>query len=313
MVEETTKFDEQFINVMFDLQDEAQVSNNYTALLSILHMLEEEHYQSPYDYITKYIFDHDEIDNPDEAVITFTALKELYRQKDGQEGDFICTFLSSIERHIKLAIIQQKYIEKQTKRVNLLNSRISAKLRQTEISMTELEKSMSQMKIDKASIYTDFIAILGIFSALLFGLFVGFDVFKEFVAAMTATAKLSRSLIMGSLLLIGLVSLVFLLFEGIARLTDRNMKSCCKDPFCNHNIYQRYPVFFCSLLILVSTILVSTIVLVMNMEGFLYHSAFFVGAVIIFILLMWVIAGRMIFKPKELIKKESLADKKDRP
>lgn len=296
MVIESSKLEEQFVDIMFVLKDEVAVNTNYNQLITILQVIEKNHSQSPYDYITQYIFEHDEINNPDEAVMTFSALREMYKSKTGNDEDFIYNLLNSIERHIRLAIIQQDYILKQTKEVIRLNDSVNNELVSTKKDMNELRSSIQDMKVDKASVYTDFIAILGIFSALLFGLFVGFDVFKEFVVSMATTAKISRSIIMGSLLLIGLVSLVFLLLEGIAKLTDRNLKSCCKDSICKHNIYQRYPVFFISLLILTSAILIATIVLMLNMHGILYHSSVFIVVIVLLLLALWGISVKMVFQ-----------------
>lgn len=298
MVIESSKLEEQFVDIMFVLKDEVAIHDNYNQLITILQVIEKNHSQSPYDYITQYIFEHDEINNPDEAVMTFSALREMYKSKTGNDEDFIYNLLNSIERHIRLAIIQQDYILKQTKEVIRLNDSVNNELVLTKKDMNELRSSIQDMKVDKASVYTDFIAILGIFSALLFGLFVGFDVFKEFVVSMATTAKISRSIIMGSLLLIGLVSLVFLLLEGIAKLTDRNLKSCCKDSICNHNIYQRYPVFFISLLVLTSAILIATIVLMLNIHGILYHSSVFIVMIVLLLLALWGISVKMVFQKK---------------
>ena len=298
MVIESSKLEEQFVDIMFVLKDEVAIHANYNQLITILQVIEKNHSQSPYDYITQYIFEHDEINNPDEAVMTFSALREMYKSKTGNDEDFIYNLLNSIERHIRLAIIQQDYILKQTKEVIRLNDSVNNELVLTKKDMNELRSSIQDMKVDKASVYTDFIAILGIFSALLFGLFVGFDVFKEFVVSMATTAKISRSIIMGSLLLIGLVSLVFLLLEGIAKLTDRNLKSCCKDSICNHNIYQRYPVFFISLLVLTSAILIATIVLMLNIHGILYHSSVFIVVIVLLLLALWGISVKMVFQKK---------------
>lgn len=302
MVIESSKLEEQFVDIMFVLKDEVAIHANYNQLITILQVIEKNHSQSPYDYITQYIFEHDEINNPDEAVMTFSALREMYKSKTGNDEDFIYNLLNSIERHIRLAIIQQDYILKQTKEVIRLNDSVNNELVLTKKDMNELRSSIQDMKVDKASVYTDFIAILGIFSALLFGLFVGFDVFKEFVVSMATTAKISRSIIMGSLLLIGLVSLVFLLLEGIAKLTDRNLKSCCKDSICNHNIYQRYPVFFISLLVLTSAILIATIVLMLNIHGILYHSSVFIVVIVLLLLALWGISVKMVFQKKPSTK-----------
>lgn len=273
------KLEEKFIETMFEIRDENEIEVNYESLTKILEKINNSHVQSPYDYITQYIFEHDGLDNPDESTIMFEALKTKcldtgFIKKD----DEMDIFLKSIIRHIKLAIIQQNYIEKKTKELLQKTNKIDKKVE-------ESIKEIGNLGLSKSELYTDFIAILGIFSALLFGLFVGFDVFKELIASMSANSKISRSLIMGSLMLLGLSTLIFLLFEGISKLTGRNMKSCCKDTFCKHNIYQRYPVFFISLVILTIIILVSGAAMILNLNGWLYSDSMR-NSIILFILVV---------------------------
>lgn len=58
---ENVKIEEQFINVMFALKNESEVNDNYEALITVLHHMENNHTLSPYDYITQYIFEHDKL------------------------------------------------------------------------------------------------------------------------------------------------------------------------------------------------------------------------------------------------------------
>lgn len=202
---------------------------------------------------------------------------------DSEEKIVYEKYLNKINRHVSLAIIQRKFIAEVSsdaeEKIIGLNGKIedtTTKISSSEAELSRVKKDLSitekRLNETKGSMYTEFIAILGIFSALLFGLFVGFDTFKELIASISSNAKISRSIIMGSLLLIGLDSLVFLLFEGIASLTDKNFKVCCDEQKCPHKISERYPVYFFSMLILIMVVLVSGTLLILNNSGVLYSG-----------------------------------------
>lgn len=282
--------EEQFINVMFSLDDEKQLTENYSALKKYLILVKREEIASPYDYITEYVFDHG-LTNPDEATIMFDYLRDLYIEHDGEKGDYADTTLKSIARHIRLAIIQQNYIAKQTEEAMRLNKILrnklvhqSESLRENESSRKELEKKLNDMKMDKSSIYTDFIAILGIFSALIFGLFGGFSAFSSLLQAISTDTKISRAVLLGSLLLIGLLILIFLLLNGIANLADRNIKSCCSNQKCNHNIYQKFPIFVLGITILTSFSGITLLGMIWNFNGGVYAHPFYASFAVIAIL-----------------------------
>lgn len=298
--------EEQFIDVMFGLDDEKQLAENYSALKKYLTFVKQEEIASPYDYITEYVFDH-ELNNPDEATIMFDYLRILYIESDGKKGDYADVTLKSIARHIRLAIIQQNYIAKQTKETLKLNKKLQITLKNQTSSLfeinkssKELEKKINEMKMDKSSIYTDFIAILGIFSALIFGLFGGFSAFSSLLQAMSSNAKISRAIMMGSLLLIGLLILIFLLLNGVSNLTDRNIKSCCSDQKCGHNIYQRFPIFVLGITVLSIFATGAFLGMVWNLEGGLYNKPILVtiiaGSAIVILIISIIV---MICKDKK--------------
>lgn len=110
-------------------------------------------------------------------------------------------------------------------------------------------------KLDSSS--SDFISMLGIFSALIFAVFGGFEAFKSIFTNINK-ASISMIIINSSILMIGLIVLVFLLIQSICILSGKTFLACgCKNTsICSHKFYERYPLFsfsigfFLSLLIL---------------------------------------------------------------
>lgn len=246
--------EESFIDAMFTLEDEAEVEESYPVLKEGMTIICRDNIQSPYDYITKYIFEHEEINNPEEVVLPFVTLKELYVRRDGENGDDIFVFLNSIERHIRLAIIQQEYIKKNSEEALRISEKAEQKIKTLENNIKDAEKKLkvAENQIDKmekvkGSIYTEFIAILGIFSALIFGLFGGFDGLSKAIVSLSSEWSMGKVLIISSGIMLCLTLLIFGLLQWVARITDRKLTSCdCykKGEECKHSMFQRHRTLF---------------------------------------------------------------------
>lgn len=123
--------------------------------------------------------------------------------------------------------------------------------------LNKVNKSYNEVseKLDNYS--SNFISMLGIFSALIFAVFGGFDAFKSIFTNINK-ASISMIIINSSILMIGLIVLVFLLIQSICILSGKTFLACgCKNTsICSHKFYERYPLFsfsigfFLSLLIL---------------------------------------------------------------
>ncbi|SOC27448.1 conserved membrane hypothetical protein [Brochothrix thermosphacta] len=154
-----------------------------------------------------------------------------------------------IRNHVDLSIVQNAYI---TKQVTDLNT-------QVDIATGKL----TEMKDIKGQIYTEFIAILGIFSALIFGLFGGFDAISNIVqTTFKAGVELPNIMIAISLTLGSLSLLLFSLMQGIKILSKSTLKSCgCSNgQECPHSIFKRHPVMSLNLITLSSIFIVSLLV-----------------------------------------------------
>ncbi|HFR3098732.1 TPA: hypothetical protein ACHU8X_000106 [Enterococcus faecalis] len=134
----------------------------------------------------------------------------------------------------------QKEIEKQ---LALLQSDID----KADEQLKETEEQLDKIENIKGSIYTEFIAILGIFSALIFGLFGGFQGLSEAVVKLSDSWSIGRVLTIGSGIMMSLSLLIFGLLQWVARLTGRKLTSCnCyeKGTECKHSVFLRHRTLF---------------------------------------------------------------------
>ncbi|EKZ0110446.1 hypothetical protein ACS7YY_002439 [Enterococcus faecalis] len=214
----------------------------------------------PYPQITEYIYVHEEYN--------IESLKELIDYVSNSEDcEEIAQFFSKFIKQAELAVTQKRHFENQIKNANEKLANIEKTVKSANEEFNNIRKN----------VYTDFISILGIFSALLFGLFVGFDAFKSIIEGITSNAKISRVVILGSLMLMGLLALTFVLLNGIAMLTNKTFKNCCEEKHCKHNLYQMYPVFTLSLLALIIVMLAASVVMIANYYGLLYEYPMMIG------------------------------------
>lgn len=107
------------------------------------------------------------------------------------------------------------------------------------------KKTLKEVSRTKGQMYTEFVAILGIFSGLIFALFGGFDTLSSTISTLgKGEVPLTNILIVTSILLAGLSLIIFTLMQGISKLTNRSLRSCgCENKrTCSHSIYQRHPM-----------------------------------------------------------------------
>ena len=163
-----------------------------------------------------------------------------------------------IDDSIRLALSQYKVIfekynhaENGLEEVKKSYSEVSDKLdKATKESKAALDKLDKATKKSKAAIkkldnsISEFISLLGIFSALIFGVFGGFEAFKSIFTNIDK-ASVNIVIIDSSILLLGLIILVFLLIQSISILSGKIFLACgCENTKkCSHKFYEKYPLF----------------------------------------------------------------------
>ena len=217
-----------------------------------------------------------------------------------------------ITESVRLALGQYKVLfEKLTKANNILtdatddlkkvnknyegeSDKLNAASKKLDVAQKKLD--VAQKKLDNST--SEFISMLGIFSALIFGVFGGFEAFKTIFTNIDK-ASVDMVIIDSSILLLGLIILIFLLIQSISILSGKNFLACgCKNiSECNHKFYERYPLFSFSIGLFLFTLLLGllckeNIKLPLNLK--LETVLSYLGLIIL-IIMSWFI-GRNIFK-----------------
>ena len=181
-----------------------------------------------------------------------------------------------------------------SKKSNETSKKLDVASKKLDVASKKLD--VAQKKLDNST--SEFISMLGIFSALIFGVFGGFEAFKTIFTNIDK-ASVDMVIIDSSILLLGLIILIFLLIQSISILSGKNFLACgCKNiSECNHKFYERYPLFSFSIGLFLFTLLLGllckeNIKLPLNLK--LETVLSYLGLIIL-IIMSWFI-GRNIFK-----------------
>ena len=173
---------------------------------------------------------------------------------------------------------------------------------QKKLDVAQKKLGVAQKKLDNST--SEFISMLGIFSALIFGVFGGFEAFKTIFTNIDK-ASVDMVIIDSSILLLGLIILIFLLIQSISILSGKNFLACgCKNiSECNHKFYERYPLFSFSIGLFLFTLLLGllckeNIKLPLNLK--LETVLSYLGLIIL-IIMSWFIGRNILKKIKNKI------------
>lgn len=142
---------------------------------------------------------------------------------------------------------------------------LSNNLSTIENTIGETQKELDDIRDTKSSIYTDFIAILGVFSAFVFVLFGGIEIARAAfdIGDDLQTMDLSKMITISCLMLIGVLTLLYSLLLWIARITDKKIGHCvveeCENG-CKHkwkHFYMRHSFYFTIVIFLTAITFIS--------------------------------------------------------
>lgn len=154
-----------------------------------------------------------------------------------------------------------KILEEAQTQLNQVNTLLQGAQKQSEDSNEILEavqKQSNEIEKTKSSIYTDFIAILGIFSAFVFVMFGGIDIARAVfdIGDDLLNMDLSRMITISCLMLIGVITLLYSLLLWIARITNKEIGRCMSSKCevrCEHkwkHLFLRQSFYFSLIVIL---------------------------------------------------------------
>lgn len=221
-----------------------------------------------------------------------------FKDEDRKE---ILELPDKIKENIELAIIQYKQFFYQLTKANDQLKKVNKKYKK---ESRRLRKAST--KLDNSS--SSFISMLGIFSALIFAVFGGFDAFKSIFSNINK-ASVTMVIINSSILMIGLIILIFLLIQSISILSGKTFLACgCKNTSeCSHEFYERYPLFSFSISLFLFILVLGLVYGVVYRAGVktpynfdLKQVLFYIGVVFLV-----VVIGFLPFKIYKNIKKRN--------
>lgn len=228
--------------------------------LDLIHQSLDSDIAIPYDQIARYVYFQNLTDSDEENEFLNKTVKLVQEKYSGDNYQALKSNLDKIKSNYKLSIEQKKYFDLITNNVTEkadhlveITEELEKTIDKLQKTSEELEEDYKEMSDTKSSIYTDFIAILGVFSAFVFLMFGGVDVLKSVfdVVDNLETVSLKRLIIIGSMMIITLLTLMYSLLLLVSRITNKDFGQKCFhqdcQESCQHKIkhaFYRHSFFF---------------------------------------------------------------------
>ena len=233
----------------------------------------------PYDAIADYVYQHENSIESNEQLnknieYLCSKFKGSIDKKTNLENN-----LRVISVNYSLYQAQKSYISKVAQGVkqdvenlsvevgqaNSILESVSTQAEQANSTLESVQESVEKIDQTKSSIYTDFISILGVFSAFVFVMFGGIEIARAVfdIGDDLLNMDLSKMITISCLMLIGVITLMYSLLLWISRITKKDIGKCmcseCKNG-CLHkwkHFYLRHSFYFSLVILLVVICIVS--------------------------------------------------------
>lgn len=215
-------------------------------------------------------------------LININFLKDIAKDRDMDQGFY--DFIEKIRDHIELIGIQVNRMDTGVKKANEIKEKLTEDIillkGEIEIKKKEfddLSESISQLMkkqnvaVKKAKkVQKEFVTILGIFATILITTFGGLTSLASIFNNIN-NAGTGKLILLGSFVIFTILLIVFLLLNGISKLSELNIRSCgCEvNSQCNCPISKKHPTLY-----IVTTILIMTSLLGISEYIIDYQSLF---------------------------------------
>lgn len=275
-----------FMKLLLDANFCNSPVNNQYLLLKVYHReMARDNVTIPYEIIAEYVYSHENSDEENEKLNSnIDFIISEFSGTDSQK-DILIKNLEKIKSNYSLAQTQKKYIlknsqeakdvlreiipelknlAKETSNLTTTNDELKEQAKETKDILQIAKQEVDDVRDTKSSIYTDFIAILGVFSAFVFVMFGGIDVARAIfdIGSDLQILDLSRMITIASLMLIGILTLMYSLLLWIARITGKNFGNCYSPKCvngCKYKIhfFMRHSFYFSLIILLVFITVIS--------------------------------------------------------
>lgn len=204
-------------------------------------------------------------------------VNEEYIHEEGDLANQYKVVKKSIE-HLDLAINQKQslYNEQHNELYNIKRVIVSfnKKMKNADRKINKSYNKLKEIDGIKNKIYTEFVAILGIFASIIFGVFGGFQEI-QLIGKNLNTTPIPKLLIFSSLVMLGVTLIIFLCFNAISKITNMPLRSCnCEIGKCNCSFRKRHPTIFYSSCIYLYVLLVGFALRLYKYNDFTINNVF---------------------------------------
>lgn len=271
----------------------------------------------PYDIIAKYVFESNERYDEDNELLNFN-LEKIVEISESVNADNIKKFADKVKGNYKLSKEQKQYIQSN---IDALNTEVASARKEvnsikTIVNETQLksENFIKDSKIlneemikTKDKLLSEFVGILGIFSALIFGLFGGFEGLSTSLALIAEDTSLGKTIMASSAVMIALISFTYTMMQWVGKLIDKPINSCgcpqgndCKN---KHSFADRHATYLIVIGITILSFLTGLLIMVGKSTGITSIISDWKNGYILFGFIGFIILGTLGFLIFKILKK----------
>lgn len=255
-----------------------------------------------YSLLTSYIYRNTTDENNKTLLIETVSTKseskfKTINEEDVTEEDYrAMKVIYKIIQHMTLADVQIRNLNQGLQK-QVINQKETIDKLSTDFQdlNDELNETISKLNETKSTIYTEFIAILGIFSALIFGLFGSFDAVSSALTKISSKSSVSEVLVFTCIIIIPLLILIYGLLYWVGKLANKKLSSCqCESSVCNCSIYEKHKTFFIILQMILIIFMIGLLGILLDQLSILQKPYIFIQIIVLIIVIC--ILLRNIFK-----------------
>ncbi|ESS00599.1 hypothetical protein [Limosilactobacillus fermentum] len=222
-----TKFDESEYNSV-DKQNKA-LENDLNELVEYAKELDPKFL--PYASITAIVYRaKNTTDLPNYSQQIKLCMKDVIKDYEGDNLNGVECVIKLIE-HFDLATNQMSDLySRQDKEIKEVESNLSSQndtLKKNKGDLEEIVKQLNGVETIKGTIYTEFITILGIFSAFIFGIFGGFQSINTTLNIFEKNRLIGKPLMMSATIMIALMIILYMFIGWLGQIVGRPLRRTC--------------------------------------------------------------------------------------
>lgn len=175
----------------------------------LIRFIKDCNYKAPYPEITSYVYRESEnyefshtITSTEDALTLFLD-KYSNENDDDEDNENLKKFVDKFISHATLAHVQYQHFKRQIEEANDL---------------------LSEIKKSRDNIYTDFIAILGVFSSFVFVMFSGFSGLTAILTNLGGVSvSITRTVFISAVLMAFIISIIYVLLLWVSRIIGKDI------------------------------------------------------------------------------------------